>query len=1055
MTGENTQASKGKRPSGLTAFALNNSVTVCVVVALLAFSGIASYFSLPKQQDPGFIIRSAVVTTVFPGANPVRVEQLVTDPIEEVLQEIPELDYIESKSRNGISIITVSFQEKYKDMRPLFDRMRRKVDDLVDTGGLPGGALAPMINDEYGDVYGILYTLQGDGFNSAELQEIADEVRSDLLKLSNVAKVEIHGEQDEVIYIEYEGARLQDLGLSPTSLQSALSSANILDSGGDIRIGQERIVLEPTGNFESVGDLGRTVIQVPGGGVVYLSDIATIDRTYVDPRESMTRYQGTETLVLAISLKSGGDILTLNEELEAVVPQIEATYPYGISIKKVFSQPKLVEGSVNDFMSNLIQAVIIVALVMFAFLGVRTGIVVASLIPTTIVVTFVCMSYFGITVNQISLAALIIALGLLVDNAIVMAEAISIRRGNGEDKFSAAVQAGNEMAIPLLISSLTTCSAFLAIFLAESATGEYTADIFKVVSIALIASWVMAMTFIPILTTVVMKGDSKADARGEATSAYSGLMYRLYRPLLNFSLRRKFFPIVAAVILFVVAVQALQLVPQVFIPEREDPLINAKFNMPRGTDIAVTDAIIADIEGYILANHMGGTTAESVEASVKESVKEGVVDFLSFIGVGTPRYVLAIDPDQEDTHLGAMIFNTTSDEAIPSIIDDVTRYASERYPDLEVKMRKMENGTPIDYPIEVRVTGDDIDTLYKLIVPIKQKLLSIPGVRDVSDDWGPKRKKLVIAIDQDRARRAGVTNADVALSLSTGLSGLQLTDYREGNDIIPVELRSASTDREDLSKLDGLVIYAQGSGASVPLKQVADVQLAWDYAIIKRRDRTRTITVRSLHLPGITATEVSNQFLPWLEDNAQRWPSGYEYDMGGELETSSDAGASIAEKLPISAALIFLLLVAQFNSVKKTLIILCTIPLGLIGVTLGLLVANSIFGFMTILGIISLAGIIINNAIVLIDRINIEREENGLPAGEAVVEACQQRLRPIILTTCTTVGGMLPLWISRDPMFETMAVAIIFGLVFATLLTLIIVPVLYSLFFGVKYESGV
>lgn len=1045
MTNSLTKAEQKsiKHGTGLTAFAIKNNVTVMVIVTILAMSGVSAYFSLPKQQDPGFVIRNAVISTVFPGANPKRVEQLVTDPLEEVLQEIPELDYIESKSRTGVSIITVTFQEKYRDMRPLFDKVRRKVDDLVDEGGLPNSALTPMVNDEYGDVFGILYALQGEGFSSAELKEIADRVRSDMLALDNVAKVEIHGEQDEVVYVEYNGARLQELGISPTSLKSSLSEANILESGGDIRIGQERIILEPTGNFESIEDLGRTVLQVPGGGVVYLSDIAQITRAYVEPRESMTRYQQVETIVLALSLKEGGDILVLDKELNMTVPRIEASYPHGITLKRVFSQPALVENSVNSFMSNLIQAVAIVALVMFTFLGFRTGIIVASLIPSAIVITFICMSYFGITVNQISLAALIIALGLLVDNAIVMTEAIQIRRENGENKYKAAIESGKEMSIPLLISSLTTCSAFLAIFLAESATGEYTEDIFKVVSIALISSWVMAMTFIPILTTMVMK--IKIDSSEKNKEPYDGLMYKIYRILLFPALNFKILPIFVAIVLFIAALLALNYVPQVFIPEREDPIINAKFNMPRGTDIEVTDAIIRDLEAYMFENHKSEMTDGNI-------VKEGVVDILSFIGVGTPRYVLAINPDQEDTHRAGMIINTSSDGVIQKIIDDVTAYAASKYPDLETKMRKMENGKPIDYPIEVRISGEDINTLYGLMAPIKEKLLSIPGVRDVNNDWGQKRKKLVIDVNQDRARRAGVTNSDVATSLKTGLSGLQLTEYRENNDIIPIQLRSVTTDRENLNKLDGLTVYAQGSNKSVPLKQVADVNLVWEEAIIKRRDRTRTITVRTLHLPGVTATEVSRQLIPWLEDESKNWPAGYSYEMGGEMETSGDANTSIGEKLPISAMLIFLLLVAQFNSVRKTFIILMTIPLGLIGVSFGLLAANSIFGFMSILGIISLAGIIINNAIVLIDRINIELDDNNRTPADAVIEACQQRLRPILLTTCTTIGGMLPLWISQDPMFETMAISIIFGLLFATLLTLIIVPVLYSIFFNVKYE---
>jgi len=454
---------------------------VLVLVAILSVAGISNYFTIPKQQDPGFIIRACVINTVFAGANPARVEQLVSDRIEEVLQEIPELDYIESESRSGISIVTVNFLEKYKDMQPLFNKVRRKMDDLKDDGTLPSGIIGPTVNDEYGDVFGILYTLQGEGFSDAELKEIADEVRNDLLRIQDVAKVEIHGEQDEVIYVEYNGARLQEIGLTPTTLTHALASANILETGGDIRMGQERIVLEPTGNYESLEALCKTVISLPGtGGVIYLKDIADITRGYEDPADSKVRYNSRPGIVLAISLREGGDILALNERLDKAVPGIEAAYPYGVTLKKVFSQPRFVKNSVNSFMSNLVQAVAIVAGVMFLFLGLRTGLIVACLIPSTIFVTAACMSVFGITINTISLAALIIALGLLVDNAIVMAEAIMIRRENGEDKITAAVRAGNEMTIPLLISSLTTAAAFLTIFLAENAVGEYTADIFKV-----------------------------------------------------------------------------------------------------------------------------------------------------------------------------------------------------------------------------------------------------------------------------------------------------------------------------------------------------------------------------------------------------------------------------------------------------------------------------------------------------------------------------------------------------------------------------------------------
>ncbi|MEM7616866.1 MAG: efflux RND transporter permease subunit, partial [Pseudomonadota bacterium] len=981
-----------------------------------------------------------------PGASPEKIEQLVTDKIEKSLQEISEIDYIDSRSRTGVSIIEVNFYEKYTDMRPLFNKIRRNIDDLKDENTLPSESLGPFINDEYGDVFGILYSLKGKGFSFAELDDFADEVRNILLNVKNIAKVNIHGAQDEKIYLEYDGAKLQDLSLTPSLLTSILQNANILDDGGDILVGKQRLIIEPTGYYKSLDEIAKTVIKLPGkNDTVYLEDIVDIKRGYVDPIDSIIRHNNENSLLIAISLQDGGDILALDEELAKVMPSIEASLPLGITIKKVFSQPKLVRNSVASFMNNLVQSVLIVAGLMFVFLGLRTGLIVASLIPITIMASLVFMTLFDITINQISLAALIIALGLLVDNAIVITESIMIKRENGMNKYQAAIDSGKEMAIPLLISSLTTAAAFLAIFLAESAVGEYTADIFKVVTIALLSSWIFAMTFIPMVTIILMK--IKQSSSGSA-DIYSGLMYKIYRKILFPSLRYKIIPIIVIISLFITAIWALKFVPQVFIPEREDPIINAKFELPRGTDISVINEIIADLETYML-NKYDGEFSENG----KDIEQNGITDIVSFIGVGTPRYVLAINPDQENTHRGAMIIQLTDHHIIPEIIKDVQEYSLQKYPDLVVHMRKMENGTPIDYPIEIRVTGNDIDKLYEIISPIKEKLLSIEGVRGVNDDWGMKRRKLVIKVDQNRAKRAGVTNSDIASSLNTVLSGIETTDYREDNDVIPIILRSSITNRNNIDKLDGLIIYSQSSNDSVPLKQVADIELVFENAIIKRRDRMRTITIRTMHYPGVTATEVANQITPFLLEQQKNWPANYSYEMGGEMETSTDSSQAIAAKLPISGMIILLLLMAQFNSFRKTFVILLTIPLGVIGVTFGLIVGNSIFGFFTILGLISLSGIIINNAIVLIDRINIEIEENGLKPSLAVVEACQQRLRPIILTTFTTVGGMLPLWISHDPMFETMAISIIFGLLFATILTLIFVPVLYSIFFRIKYND--
>ena len=1021
----------------ITQIAVENNRVTIILVVLLALYGIATYFSLPKAQDPGFIIRAAQVTTFLPGASPRRVEDLVTDRIEEAIQEIPEIDFISSQSRTGMSVVTANFQERYKDMRPLFDEMRRKIEDIESE--LPQDiAGAPIVNDDFGDVYGILYGLTGDGFSYAELEDIADEIKDELLSIDNVAKVELQGIQEEEIYVEYNNARLVELGLSPQRLAADLDSLNIISSGGSVRIGPERITLEPTGNIESVEELKKTVIQLPSGnGIVYLEDIANVYRDYVDPANQLARVNGEPAIIISISMTEGGNIVDLGAILDQEIPIIEATYPLGVKLEKLFFQPDYVNRDVSNFMGNLGQAVIIIVAVLLVFLGLRVGVLVATMVPMVIVLSFVIMSLFGITINQISLAALIIALGLLVDNAIVVAEGVTVKKEQGLDVKLAAIETCKELYVPLLISSLTTAAAFLPIFLAESAVGEYTADIFKVVSIALLISWVLAMTFLPLVTILFLRGQKQKAKKQEG----EGFVARTYENLLKVALGNKLIFFAVIIALFYIALKGLALVPSVFIPPRTDAIINAEFNMPHGTDIQTTAKVIAELEQYFRDEHLVPLDAD----------EPGIKSWVTFIGQGAPRYVLTVNPDPRNARLSQMVINTNSYLDIPEIVEATQNHFRIAQPDLEVKMKKLENGTPIDFPVEVRLSGKDIKNLDELAGKIRTQLINTPGVIDVVDDWGLRTKKLQVVIDQSRARRAGVTSDDVAVSLQAGLSGIELTEYREQDEVIPITLRSVSADREDLAKLDGMAIYSSSTGESVPLKQVADVSLAWEPSVIFRRDREKTITISAQLAPNVTAKEVNQIFQPWMEEEASSWQRGYSFEYGGEAETSGDANEAIVVKLPIAGMLILLLLVGQFNSMRKTTIILTTIPLGMIGVTAGLLIAKSTFGFMTILGVISLAGIIINNAIVLIDRIQIELEQ-GKAHGIAVIDAAKQRLRPILLTTATTVGGMLPLWINHDPMFESLAIAVIFGLVFATVLTLLFVPVLYSMFYRVKFS---
>jgi len=1017
----------------LTTSAIRYDRVTLTVVALLVLAGLSAFQTLPKAQDPGFIVRAAVITTRFPGAAPERVEQLVTDKIEKRIQEMPELDLLTSESRTGISIITANFKESYKEMRPIFDDLRRKVDSV--TADLPQGAQRPEVNDEFGDVFGSVYTLSGDGFTYAELKTVADEIRDDLLKEPDIAKVTIHGAQEEVIFVEYNNARLAELGLSPQRLSAALASVNILSPGGDIVSGRERITLEPTGNFESVDDLARTVIQLPGDALVYLEDIVDIKRGYKDPPRTVSRSNGAPTLALAISMREGGDILKLGERLTTLIPEMIARYPWGISMEQIFFQAELVENVVDSFTSSLLQAILIVIVVMVGFLGLRTGLVVGTLIPATMLTSFFAMQVFDITINQISLTALIIALGLLVDNAIVMVESIIVKREQGLSPIDAAIESGSELKTPLLISSLTTAAAFMPIAMAKSAVGEYTADIFYVVTIALLSSWLLAMTFLPMISSLALKIEKTRE------EDFSGPWYSMYTDMLMLALRNRALTIGIVIGAFLLAAQGMSHVRQEFIAPSIDPVLTAKLEMPLGTSIETSQRVTADVDNFIRDELFGETSQDGP-----------VINWLTFIGDGGPRFRLNLDPPNPNPASSFMIVNTRDGRDVPEVIASIERYVREQHPDLAAQVKRLENGPPVGYPVVVRLSGPDEQVLYSIADTVTGRLFESDGVSDVKNSWGLKTKKLLVDVDQELARRSGVTSEDVAYSLRAGLSGIDLTQYREGDELIPVTLRTVESDRRDFSRLDGLTVYSQVTGRSVPLKQVANVELDFEAGVIERRDRTRTLSLKVQLAPGVAANVVTEELTPWLDDAAEGWPADYDYSIGGELEESGDANASIAAELPTAGMLIVLLLVGQFNSLRRPAIILATIPLGLIGVTFGLLVANSTFGFFTILGLISLSGIIINNAIVLIDRIAIEKNDYKRSDRDAIVQACQRRLRPILLATATTVLGMTPLLWGGTPMFVPMAITIIFGLAFATMLTLLVVPVLYSLFFRVSFR---
>lgn len=1020
----------------ITQLAIEKNRITSVFLIIIFLGGLVAYSNLPQDEDPGFTIRVALVMTYFPGASPERVEQLVTDKLEKVIQEIPELDNVASTSKTGVSEVYVTIKEKYKDMRPIWDNLRRKVDKVKPD--LPDGIIGPIVNDEFGDVFGIIITLTGEGYNYAELKEVADEVRDEFLQLPDAAKVEIAGVQDESIFIEYNNTRLSELGLSPVTLQNILESQNIINPGGDVKIGDNRIALEPLGSFESVEMLRKTLISLPGSGeIVPLGDIATITRGYDDPPSSMTRSSNDPALTISISMREGGNIVELGKQVDEVYKRLQTVYPIGIEFDIVAFQPEIVSEKVDDFVGNLLQAIAIVSLVMLFSLGIRTGLVVATLIPMAMLLTFLLMNIFSMQLDQVSLASLIIALGMLVDNAIVMTESIMVQTSEGKKAVQAAIDSAKELRFPLLTSSLTTAAAFLPFFLAKSMVGEYVSDLFIVVTITLLSSWILAITMIPMFASRFLK--VKSVHREEK---YDTEFYKVYRKILSFMLYRKGLTVLSVFLLFILTMFASVLVPNIFFPDSDKKMITAEIELPMGTAIERTEEVIKEIDQFI-----------EFELSVGDERQEGVVNWASFIGSGAPKFNLGYSPKQRAPEYGLLIINCSSFENSKEVIDRLSEFCYNNYPEIVPTIRPLATGPPVDNPIEVRVFGKDPEVLFDLVNEIKNKLTETKKIKNLKDNWGLRTQKLLVRIDEARTKRAGLTNQDVAISLQTLLSGFTTTQYREEDKVIPVVMRTVAEDRENIDKIESLNIYSLRTGKSVPFRQVADIELVWEPSKILRRNRFKAVTISSGLLPGNNAIAIVEELDKWLSIESMNWPIGYSYEYGGELESSGEANQSIADQFPIAGFLIILLLVMQFNSIRKPLIILITIPLGIIGVYIGLIIFDSYFGFMTLLGVVSLAGIVINNAIVLLERIKIEIETNGFSPQRAVIEAAQRRMRPILLTTATTVGGLIPLYLGGGPMWEPMAIAIMCGLAFATTLTLGIVPVLYSIFYKVRFKD--
>lgn len=1006
----------------LLQFVFQNKRITFALLTLMTLLGVQAYIELPKAEDPGFIVRQASVISRLPGANAQRMEELVSAVLEKAIVEMPQLDNVNSTSRNGVSIINVAFKATYTNMRPIFDELRRKIDAA--SQDLPAGVLGPDVDDEKGDVFGIIYSLGGEGFSYPELKEEAERIRDDLLLLDDVGKVELQGLRDETIYVEYSDATLRELGITPNELANAIANTNTISSGGRMLVGNERLSLEPSGDFSGIESLRSTVLRSSTGDLLQLQDLAKIERVLADPPSELVLKRGLPAISININMREGGDIVTLGELLESKVQQIENSLPIGMTLEKTAFQADIVNANISNFLSSIGQAIAIVGGVLLLFLGLRTGLIIATSIPITMALSLMVMQWFGLTIDKVSLAGLIISLGLLVDNGIVIAESIQKRLQRGEERVMAAISTAGEMRIPLLVGSATTIAAFSPIVLAESQVGEFTAAIGYIVAITLSISWLLSMTIIPMLGGLLLKaGDDPGNSQPNTFE-------RLYRALLDKAIRYRWLTVAIACLLFYSVTVAMGMVRQEFIPPSDEPLVTIELDLPQGVDIGITERTAHSINEF-----MGSETARDT----------GIVSWTQYVGISAPKFKLGYNPGNTDAaHMTALV-NVASPAEIDAVIELMQDHIHVSYPDAQYKVARLAQGPPVSYPIQVRLSGKSIVDLEKLTSQLKTQLYDTDGVLDVIDDWGIRSRKIGVEINTDRANAVGVSNNDVANSLFAGISGNTVSELREGEDRVPVVLRSNNRDRNDLRRLPDLTVTSSTSGQSVPLAQVAEIDVNWEVPVIKRRDRVRTITVSATLLPGYGAANINETLKPWLAD----WsvPAGYGFEEGGESESSDEASQSIVEKLPLAAGVIVLLLIGQFNSFRKAGIVLMTMPLGLIGMAWGLVITDVAFGFFTILGIISLAGIVINNAIILIDQIDIE-ERAGSPARAAIINASLQRFTPILLTTATTCGGMLPLALGGD-MFQTMAITLIFGMLVGTAITLLLVPAVYSLLFKV------
>ncbi|TFZ08690.1 efflux RND transporter permease subunit [Ramlibacter humi] len=1031
----------------LSKWALDHPALTRYLMVVLMVLGFAAYFQLGQDEDPPFTFRAMVVRTYWPGATSQQVAEQVTDKIERTLQEVPYADIIRSYSKPGESQIIFQIKDSSKpaDVPNVWYTVRKKIGDMRQT--LPQGVQGPFFNDEFGDVYGVIYALEAEpGFSYAELKDFADDVRQQLLRVPDVAKVELFGVQDEKLYIEISQKRLAQLGLDLNQVLAQLGQQNAVESAGAVQTPLDVVQVRVAGQFQAVEQLAAMPIRGSSGSQLKLGDIADIKRAYVDPPQIKVRHDGKEVIALGVSMAKGGDIIRLGQSLKSAFHRIEDGLPAGIKLVQFQDQPKAVATSVNEFVRTLVEAVVIVLAVSFLSLGlhkrpdaglpvwkrwyvdIRPGLMVGITIPLVLAVTFLAMDYWGIGLHKISLGSLIIALGLLVDDAIIAVEMMVRKMEEGYDKVRAATFAYEVTAMPMLTGTLITATGFLPIGLAKSTVGEYTYAIFAVTVIALVLSWFCSVYFVPYLGQLLLK---PKPVTGDHHEHFDTPFYRRFRRTVNWCVEHRWLTIGATLLVFALGIVGMGKVQQQFFPDSSRPEILVALWSPEGTSFTANEA-----------------AARRVEARLRS--EPGVTEVSAWIGSGVPRFYLPLDQVFPQTNVSQLIVMPQDLKTREALRVKLPALLAEEFPEVRGRVTLLPNGPPVPYPVMFRVTGPDPAQLRTYADEVKAAMRASPNTRGVNDNWNESVKVLRLEVDQAKARALGVTSQSIAQASRTILAGTTVGQYREGDRLIDIVLRQPLEERNAITDL-GNAYLPTASGKSIPLTQIAKPVFTWEPGVMWRENREYAITVQGDIAEGMQGATVTEELLPKLRQIEAKWNPTYRIHVAGAVEESSKGSSSISAGVPIMLFITFTLLMLQLQSFSRAMLVFLTGPLGIAGVAGALLLLDRPFGFVALLGVIALMGMIQRNSVILIDQIEQDRA-HGVPAWDAIVESAVRRLRPIVLTAAAAVLAMIPL--SRSVFWGPMAVAIMGGLIVATVLTLLALPAMYAAWFRVRRDGA-